>query len=387
MIKCNRDNIYNKSDISLLDKLTLIIPTYNRNYYLSRCLQYHSQFPFNEIIVADSSDSNKQLINKRVIDNIREKYNITIKYIWTEANNDKYGKDIVEKWSNAVQSVKTKYSLICTDKEYYIPSTLIKSIDYLETHPDIYLCEGEYYYIERPSPNKYMLRNMYPTKIPVLHDNAQSRLKIAQNGKNISSNQMGIHTSEFHKYLYKMLNKNNIDDIRFGEITLELLTIASSKTMYLNLPYCYRDICNLSTNNKLKKNESSSLRYPYLETYQKEGIYDTYFERFVNCLAPEIVENSSLSLSDAESFVRTELPKIIKMRGFYGNTKFTQDPLWYIWRHSPAIVKSLGSHFVPKKFLDYSEISTSTEKYIVDIIEKTKHLHASDSPVEQIELL
>jgi len=373
-------------DETTLQKLTVVIPTYGRNYYLSRALHYYTQFKFGELIIADSSQPDKKQINKDIIQSIQENTKTKIKYLEFEPETEKYGGDIYKKWSSAIQHVNTEYSLISTDKEFFIPETLGKCIEFLDANPEIAICEGEYYYIESPKDGKYTTRNMYPSKKSLPQDDAVSRLNAAKEGKNISSNQMGLRRAEFHKALYGKLEAKGIDDIRFGEFTLEFLTIIRSKTMYLNLPYCYRDICNLSTNNTLKKNESSSLRYPYLDTYQKEGIYDTYFERFVNCLATEIVDNSSLCLSDAESFVRTELQKIIKMRGFYGNTKFTQDPLWYIWRHSPAIVKSLGSHFVPKKFLDYSEISTPSEKYIVDIIEKTKHLHASDSPVEQIEL-
>ena len=40
------DECYADKDLSLLKKLTLVIPTYNRNYYLSRCLWYHAHFPY-----------------------------------------------------------------------------------------------------------------------------------------------------------------------------------------------------------------------------------------------------------------------------------------------------------------------------------------------------
>ena len=53
------DECYADKDLSLLKKLTLVIPTYNRNYYLSRCLWYHAHFPFGQIIVADSSPEEK----------------------------------------------------------------------------------------------------------------------------------------------------------------------------------------------------------------------------------------------------------------------------------------------------------------------------------------
>lgn len=366
---------------ALLEKLTIVIPTYGRNYYLSRALLYYAQFPFGEIIVADSSQQNKIQINKKIVQSIQKNTTAKIQHLEFEQETEKYGGDIYKKWSSAIQRVETEYSIISTDKEFFIPETLIKCIEFLDANPDFAICEGEYYYIESPRDGEYTTRNMYPAKRSLLQDEATSRINAAKEGKNISSNQMGLRRAEFHKSLYRKLESDKIDDIRFGEFTLEFLTLIRSKAMYLKMPYCYRDICNLSTKNTLKKNESSSLRYPYLDTYQKEGIYDTYFERFVNCLAPEIVEHSSLNLKEAESFIKTELPKIIKMRGFYGNTKFTQDPLWYIWRHSPALLKTFGNHFVPKKYLDYSNISTPNEEYIVNIIEKTKHLHETDSPV------
>jgi len=375
-----------EENIGLLNKITLVIPTNNRAYYLSRCIQYHCRYPFGEIIVADSSNSGVKKRNQDTISIARKYAKTNIRYDEYAPETERYGGDIYKKWYSAVQQVKTEYSIICTDKEFFIPNTLVQCVDCLNKNSNISICEGEYYYIESPKEGTYTTRNMYPSKKSLLQDDAASRLNAANEGKNLSSNQMGLRRADFHKQLYKKLESDNIDDIRFGEFTLEFLTLIRSKTMYLNLPYCYRDICNLSANNTLRKNESSSLRYPYLETYQKEGIYDTYFERFVNCLAPEISKNSKLTLPEAESFVRTELPKIIKMRGFYGNTKFTQDPLWYIWRHSPAFMKSLGSHFIPKKYLDYAEISTPEEKYIVSIIEQTKHLHSTDTPIDDIEL-
>ena len=58
------DECYIDDDLSILDKLTLIIPTYNRDYYLGRCLWYHLHFPFGQIIVADSSPEDKKVVNR-----------------------------------------------------------------------------------------------------------------------------------------------------------------------------------------------------------------------------------------------------------------------------------------------------------------------------------
>ena len=65
------DKAYENEDFSNLNKLTLIIPTYNRNYYLSRCLWYHAHFPFGQIIVADSSSEEKKVINRETVEKIR----------------------------------------------------------------------------------------------------------------------------------------------------------------------------------------------------------------------------------------------------------------------------------------------------------------------------
>ena len=75
------DEFYADKDLSLLKKLTLIIPTYNRNYYLSRSLWYHAHFPFGQIIVADSSSEEKKAVNRETVDKIRERFGIGILYL------------------------------------------------------------------------------------------------------------------------------------------------------------------------------------------------------------------------------------------------------------------------------------------------------------------
>ena len=379
------DEYYADKDLSLLKKLTLVIPTYNRNYYLSRCLWYHAHFPFGEIIVADSSPEEKKVVNRETVQKIREMFGANIRYLEYEPETEKYGGDIYRKWGDAVQHVETEYSQIVTDKEFLIPITLTKCIECLDENADISICEGHYYYIESLLRGKGSVRNMYPSKTALLQNDAIARLNAASSGKNKSCNQMGIRKTEFHKRLYKTLSKHKIDDIRFGEFTLEFLTIIRSKSQYLDQPYLYRDICNLYSHNNLQKSESSSLRYPYLDTYITENIYTEYFRRFTDCLTPEIVSNSSLNMNQAQNYVQETLPQIIQMRGFYGNTKLTQDPLWYLWRRSPALVRSISGHIFPKKYLDYRSLQKPEEMIIAQIIENTKRYNFADTPIVQYE--
>ena len=78
------DECYADDDLSLLNKLTLVIPTYNRIYYLSRCLWYHAHFPFGQIIVADSSPEEKKSVMTRLV----EHYDIDEVKVYEPSLND-----------------------------------------------------------------------------------------------------------------------------------------------------------------------------------------------------------------------------------------------------------------------------------------------------------
>lgn len=141
------DEYYTDKDLSLLKKLTLVIPTYNRNYYLSRCLWYHAHFPFGEIIVADSSPEEKKMVNRETVQKIRKMFGANIRYLEYEPETEKYGGDIYRKWGDAVQHVETEYSQIVTDKEFIIPSNTCQCILYLSQNPDYSSVNGRYYNI------------------------------------------------------------------------------------------------------------------------------------------------------------------------------------------------------------------------------------------------
>lgn len=138
------DEYYADKDLLLLKKLTLVIPTYNRNYYLSRCLWYHAHFPFGEIIVADSSPEEKKVVNRETIQKIREMFGAKIRYLEYKPETEKYGEDIYQKWGDAVQHVETEYSKICTDKEFVIPNNINNIIKFLDNNSDYAIADGNY---------------------------------------------------------------------------------------------------------------------------------------------------------------------------------------------------------------------------------------------------
>lgn len=361
-----------------LDDITIVIPTSNRNYYFSRCVSYLSKINVRNIVVADSSSSEKKKINKEIISKINS--DINIRYLEYNQESEKYGGDIYRKWADAINHVHTKYALICTDKEFVVPSTLAFCIESLEKNPDCNVAEGKYYYIEI-SNGRYRLREMYPSKTPLMEDDVVSRLKKCRDGKNVSSNQLALRRTDFYKSLYDTLAKYDIDDIRFGEFTLEFLTIIRSKCIYINQPYKYRDILNLNEFGISHSSESSSLRYPYLDGYIRDGIYSHYYSQFIECMVNEIVNNSNYDVNFVRDFSSEIFPQIIKKRKFFGNRRFSQDPLWYIWRHSPNLIKNSAANFVPDKYLNYASEELPCARKVFNLIEQTKKYYNSDKPI------
>ncbi len=268
------DECYADKDLSLLKKLTLVIPTYNRNYYLSRCLWYHAHFPFGEIIVADSSPEAKKVVNRETVRKIQELFGANILYLEYEPETEKYGGDIYRKWGDAVQHVETDYSQIVTDKEFAIPVTQTILIDYLDRHCD-YNTAGALEIHETLSSDM----RQYIRKIETCKDYNQNNpfVRLSACFEDYSGWHIltAIRRSQFHKSLYGELERYDLNDIRFGDILPRLLSILYSKVHYEpDKELLLRDLSKLYCGKKLIRDESSGGRYPRLDEYIREGIFD-----------------------------------------------------------------------------------------------------------------
>ena len=160
------DECYADKDLSLLKKLTLIIPTYNRNYYLSRCLWYHAHFPFGQIIVADSSPEEKKVVNRETVAKVREMFGADILYLEYEPETEKYGGDIYRKWGDAVMHVETEYVQICTDKAFRIPTGFTDAITFLSLNKDYVASKpGTGHYITSKSPSPLISQTLSVSEV------------------------------------------------------------------------------------------------------------------------------------------------------------------------------------------------------------------------------
>lgn len=385
------DEYYKDKNLSLLKKLTLIIPTYNRNYYLSRCLWYHAHFPYGQIIVADSSPEEKKIINRETVAKVREKFGVNILYLEYPPETEKYGGDIYRKWSDAVFHVETEYSVFSTDKEFTIPTTQCKCIDFLDGHKDYGSADGIYFFAEPNIQKKIKIEN-YSNKLSLEQSDPLTRFLISAAGLNTSSNIMALRRSELHKYLYKKEKEYSLCDIRFGEFNLEYLTLIHSKYHFFSEDaFNCRDNINLNYNNS---KESSCSRYPYLDEYISDGIYTDIYNRCIDCLTNDIINyynanNIKYEKTEIEKTINTALQISLERRGFYGyNSQRNKTINLFMKKHN--YLSKIYSAIKPYIFCIFDKLNKNktdnTNNFdeinlISNIILKTQKYHNSDKPI------
>ena len=287
MSKCELDFIdehYVDKDFSMLDKLTLVIPTYNRNYYLSRCLWYHAHFPFGQIIVADSSQEEKKIVNRKTVEKVQEMFGADILYLEYEPETEIYGGDIYQKWGDAVMHVETEYSQICTDKEFIFPHSSSIGIEFLDNNLDYGSYEGYYVDVDLKG-NLLSPQKVHTERKSISDTDAYLRLLHGISHSFSSINLFAVKRTNVQKEIFSSIISGDINDIRFGEASIELLTLVSAKYYYDDTqPQKYRDITQSTRHGRKIFSESSDSRYPYINQYITDGTYDHLFKCFSTCL-------------------------------------------------------------------------------------------------------
>ncbi len=382
------DEFYVDKDLNLLKKLTVVIPTYNRNHYLSRCLWYHSHFPFGEIIVADSSPEEKKVVNRETVRKLVEERGANIRYLEYPPETERYGGDIMRKWGDAVQHVETEYSQTCTDKEFLIPMTLCKCIAFLDEHDDYDMAAGPRYDIRASKSRAIEFFEAHPGRsLSIDYPDPLARLLAFSVSKPDTFNSLSLRKSPVHKYAYNKLLESGINDLRFGELGLELLSVLSSRAVFFsNEPHVCRDILKLHPSRRMKRStpESSATRYPLLNEYVRNGLYTDYMDRLASCLTHEYLSSgsSAMTVQEVNDLMKITITNLQTIRGFFEN------PLSDALRWGALILS-----YLPTRMYTYvrrvlnrhaqSPVADVPEELqaITQILIKTLYLHNKDEPL------
>jgi glycosyltransferase domain-containing protein len=109
----------------LLDKLTILILSYNRHKYLKRTINYWSNYNI-KLVILDGSD--KKLEDKY----IKSK---NIKYIHNK-------KGLYDRLLSSAHLIDTEYMILGGDDEFYLPSALCSCVKFLLKDKTYYSCGG-----------------------------------------------------------------------------------------------------------------------------------------------------------------------------------------------------------------------------------------------------
>lgn len=397
------DEFYADKDLSLLKKLTLIIPTYNRNYYLSRGLWYHAHFPFGQIIVADSSPEEKKVVNRETVAKIRERFGANILYLEYEDIETKYGEHISKKWLDAIKHVETEFTHFCADKDFVVPTTVVDDIRCLEENGDYTISSGGYEAItniDSVSLNAIYISLTYTDHQSCLDDNPCDRLNNSYTPKYKAYVYSTFRTATLY-LLADLMHQYSVFDTRYGEAMYTVVPMLYGKYIYRsdNRGHIRDDSMRVSIKGPTK--ESSSSRFPTIMDYERDPSLKHFYDNFKKCVADTICKVSDLKIDDAEKFVDMNVRKGI-LAGY--KTNYPSSVLSKIgdlsfvhmlWCRTPKAVRRAGNLFTAKLFhhnlstgdpVVYGDAVYSSDKspegIICNLIVKTINLHAYDSPID-----
>jgi glycosyltransferase domain-containing protein len=383
------DEFYADKDLSLLQKLTLVIPTYNRNFYLSRCLWYHAHFPFGGIIVADSSPEEKKIVNRETVAKVRKMFGANIRYLEYEPETEKYGGDIYRKWGDAVQHVETRYSVISIDKAFVIPETLVKEINFLENNSDYSSATGVWYWVDKHETKQntlvYFIASNY-RKTPLMEAPADTieRYLLSIHDQ-VPWLLFSVFRSHTQKEVYKTSNQFNLD-IRFGEQSINVLGNIFGRTKYFlnDIDHC-RDVIGVNRNGIVNKSESSSTRYPFIQDYIDDEIIEQFYLPFASCI--ESALRNTLPVLGTEEInnlisINKKLNLSKRPRSFLSKIVTNNKNIRHIYNNIPSIIKKPILYFVYYSDPNYYLMPVPSQLCVIgDIISLTEKLYVDDAPV------
>ena len=112
-------------NLSNLEKLTVVIFTYNRHEYLKRTLNYWSSYDLKVLILDGSSTKFEDpCLNFK-----------NIKYIYD-------ARSLYDRLLSSVDYIDTEFMILASDDEFYLPSALSTCVNFLSTEPSFSSCGG-----------------------------------------------------------------------------------------------------------------------------------------------------------------------------------------------------------------------------------------------------
>ena len=123
------------------DRVTCLIPTYNRPEFLRRLLTYmHTVQPQWELWIADSSNPVHRAANEAVVSDFESSLRLNYRHL---------DMPLFDKCQLAFSQIQTPFIVLCADDDFVSPRSVDDCVEFLDTHPDYSVCQGVSLIVEK----------------------------------------------------------------------------------------------------------------------------------------------------------------------------------------------------------------------------------------------
>jgi glycosyltransferase domain-containing protein len=266
---------------NLLEKVTIVIPTRYRHPYLMRLLDYYDNSEA-ELLVADST--NVSFPGPKQYGNVRY-------FHYPDASYS-------EKMADVLQYVKTKYTVLCADDDFIIPSSILSCVEFLETQLDYASAQGHYVaFFHGENLWAYPLY-LYATGYDV--NLSQPEERIEQNMNPYMQLIYAVHRTQTLKHYFQIIRSQNINAVLI-ELGLGLIACINGRHRMLPVFYSAREII---------MNSIGHLAPKFEKIVNDPGISEEY-ERFLTLITAHLCEKSGMALSEARGSVERAIDSFI----------------------------------------------------------------------------
>lgn len=269
--------------MKLKDKITLVIPTFNRYEKLFRLLQYYDSFGFPfPIKILDSSTNKKK---QQELISLLQNENIEYKEF-------DCGIRVVEKICMGVSSVQTPFSAICADDDFLVPNGIVQSIKFLEKNSEYSVAQGIYvsFFDNLDKIKGLEWRKTYNIR------SIEQKLPSERFYNFLSDYSMtvfyGVYRTEHLNFIWETASRETNDD-RFGELLPAMLTATAGKIKALNVLYSARQI-------DIQSDGNTSLT---LRDMIHNRTYYYKFNKFKVCMIANLQKTECISYKNANKIV------------------------------------------------------------------------------------
>jgi glycosyltransferase domain-containing protein len=333
--------------MSLLSKLSIIIPTYNRPDFALRNMTFWSGSEVSVYIVDGSLNPIPSSSMKDLTPNIHYHH---------------IGKSIEERIYFATQRIKTEYAMLCGDDEFMVYSGLKACIEFLERNLDFTVCIGRCIGFN-PVKNKIYLspvKDFHRTHF-VNQNSVASRIEYHISNYMVTTF-YGVHRTESFKFCFEQINCRIFSCPYVQETLLEMFAAAYGKSKVLPNVTWLR-----SSENKPVDIDSFNRKYLISDWFDDDSMKEEvkYFQALVYeklsliCTGEDLAAARKAAVNAIE--VRIGLDRISKMKTLLAKTHFYSEAVDLSVR---VIVKILRKIRVMEKRSYFTDYDSFSYKYL-----------------------